>query len=192
MSATNDVFRMLDRELWILTVAAGERRGGMVATSVLHASIVPELPRLLVTVSRHHHTWELLEQSPVFALHLLEEDQREWVWRFGGHSGRDIDKLEGLALRTGSAGGLILDDAPAWLECRVEERYDIGDRWVYLAEVLDGDKRRDFQPLTMQGYFKTAPEHHVQALKQFAELDARKDAPAIEAWRERRRASGAI
>ena len=33
---------------------------------------------------------------------------------------------------------VLLTDAPAFLDCRVEARWDTGDRTVYLAEVADG------------------------------------------------------
>lgn len=180
----NDVLRSIDRELWVLTASdATGRRGGMVVTSVLHASIVPEMPRMLVTASKLHFTSELVEQSGAFALHLLTDELHEWVWRFAGQSGRDIDKFQGLDVRPGEGGPPVLNDAPAWLECRVETRFDIGDRWIYLAEVVDGSKRAELAPLTMRAYFATAPNERMQALKHLLEQDAQADARAIAAWR---------
>src|SRR5437660_1430678 len=81
------LFRKLDRELWLVTASAGGRRGGLIATFVSQASIVPELPRTILGLAKQHHTWGLIEASGVFALHLMGEEQLDWVWRFGLQSG---------------------------------------------------------------------------------------------------------
>src|SRR4051812_23946899 len=131
------LFRRLDRELWLVTARAGERRGGLIATFISQASIVPGLPRIILGLAKQHHTWGLVEAGGAFALHLIGEEQLDWVWRFGLQSGREHDKLGGLETRAGASGAPILADAPGWLDCRVEARLDTGDRTVYLAEVLD-------------------------------------------------------
>ncbi len=54
------LFARTDRELWLLTAAAGGRRGGLIATFVSQASIVPDLPRVVVGLAKQHHTWQLV------------------------------------------------------------------------------------------------------------------------------------
>src|SRR4051794_28161309 len=83
IGAATELLRRLDRELWLVTAGSGGRRGGLIATFVSQASIVPEMPRMIVGLAQQHHTRELVEASGAFALHLLGEDQVEWVWRFG-------------------------------------------------------------------------------------------------------------
>src|SRR4051794_9615620 len=134
-AAASELFRRLDRELWVVTAGSGERRGGLIAAVVNQAAIVPHLPRVLVGLAKRHYTWELVEAGGAFGLHLLAEEHLDWVWRFGLHSGRDRDKLAGLSTRPGASGAPLLTDALAWLDCRVESRLDTGDRTVYLAEV---------------------------------------------------------
>jgi flavin reductase (DIM6/NTAB) family NADH-FMN oxidoreductase RutF len=149
-AAIANVFAQLDRELWLVTAAAGNRRGGLIATFVNQASIVPEMPRVVVGLAHQHHTWGLVEAAGAFALHLLAEDQLDRVWRFGLESGRDGDKLAGLPLRVGVTGAPLLTDAPAFLECRVEARWDSGDRTLYLAGVVDGAVAQAGPVLTMR------------------------------------------
>ena len=69
------LFAALDRELWVLTAAAGTRRGGLIATAVSQAALSPETPRVLVGIAKQHHTWNLVEQSSAFALHLIGHRQ---------------------------------------------------------------------------------------------------------------------
>jgi flavin reductase (DIM6/NTAB) family NADH-FMN oxidoreductase RutF len=104
LEAASRLFQGLDRELWLVTAQAGPRRGGLIATFVGQASLVPDLPRVLVGLAQQHHTRELVEQSAAFGLHLLGEEHLDWVWRFGLRSGRDVDKLDGLRRARGPAG----------------------------------------------------------------------------------------
>ena len=96
MDTFAQIFDRLDRELWLITAQAADRRSGLIATYVSRVSLVPELPRLTIAIAKHHFTHALIEQSGSFCMHLLGEDQLEWVWRFGIRSGHDVDKFDGL------------------------------------------------------------------------------------------------
>jgi flavin reductase (DIM6/NTAB) family NADH-FMN oxidoreductase RutF len=186
-SAVSALLNQLDRELWLVTAAAGERRGGLIATFVSQASLVPALPRMLIGIARQHHTWELIEASGGFALHLVDEQHMDWAYRFGMRSGRQGDKLAGLAFRTGASGSPILSEALGWLDCRVEARMDTGDRTVYLGEVLDGALIGSQPPLTARRLFQRTLADRLQELKAQLEHDIAVDAAAIEAWRAQNR-----
>src|SRR5581483_9655362 len=140
------LFRSLDRELWLLTARCDSRRGGLVATAVSQSSLSPQTPRVLVGIAKHHHTWDLVEASSSFALHLIGDAQMDLVWQFALRSGRDHDKLDGFALSTAVTGSPILSAAIGWLDCRVETRLDAGDRTIYLAEVVDAAWRGSGAP----------------------------------------------
>ncbi|MCC7418835.1 MAG: flavin reductase [Planctomycetaceae bacterium] len=186
----NDIFRSLDRELWIVTAAHGGRRGGLVSTTVVSASIVPDLPRILVAIAHQHATASLIEGSGGFVLHLVAPSQVDRVWTFGTQSSRDIDKFAGCdaILREGKTGAPILTDAPGWLECRVESRMETGDRTVYLAEVIDAgrDAAADKRPLTMHGLLNVATPQQRQVLQESLTVDGAVDAAAIRTWRQNR------
>jgi len=181
----NRVFAALDRELWIVTAAAGSERGGLIATFVNQASIVPTLPRVLVGVARQHRTWELIQESGAFALHLIDETLLPMVWTFGLSSSRTTRKFEHLQFEQRETGSPILADALAWLDCRVEASLDTGDRTVFLAEVVAGEMRRDQPPLTMKRMLSLAPQENRAELKEQMLRDAAIDAEAIRQWREK-------
>jgi flavin reductase (DIM6/NTAB) family NADH-FMN oxidoreductase RutF len=186
-TAASTLFAWLDREIWLVTAQADSRRGGLIATFVNPASIVPDLSRMLVGLSRQHHTWELVEQSNAFALHLLNERHLDWVWRFGLESGRDRDKLEGLRVRQVSTGSPVLEDAIGWLDCRVEGKMDVGDRTIYLAEVVQGGVTHFAPPLTFQRLLQLAPPAQLAELKRQLHHDSELDAEAIRRWRSRQK-----
>jgi flavin reductase (DIM6/NTAB) family NADH-FMN oxidoreductase RutF len=128
--------RLIDREIWVVTAADGERRGGLVATWVSSASIDQERPVLLAGIAPNHFTAELVQASGAFAAHLLRPDQSELAWKFASCSGRNRDKLAGLACSRGRTGSPLLVDCLAWFDCRVFARYDAGDRLFFWADVV--------------------------------------------------------
>jgi flavin reductase (DIM6/NTAB) family NADH-FMN oxidoreductase RutF len=181
----SQIFSRLDRELWLITARAGDRQSGLIATNVSGASLVPSIPRITVGLAKHHFTHELIDESRAFCMHLLHESHIDWVWRFGIHSGRLADKLQGLATHTSTTGSPILTGAPAWLDCRVETAMDTGDRTVYLAEVLDAHAEPAVEPLTFKRLLQLAPADKLQELKLDREHDIELDRAAILEWRRK-------
>ena len=174
----------LDREIWVVTSADGDRKGGLIATFVSPASIAASLPRVLAGISRRHQTWELIEASGSFAVHLLGEDRLDWVPRFGLQSGRTVDKLAGLEHHPGRSGSPILAGASGWLDCRVEARLETGDRTMYLAEVVDALAPEDTQVLTVQRMLRLVSEDVRARLAEDLQRDSLVDAAAIRFWRD--------
>lgn len=185
VEAGRDVFEQLDRELWVITARAAERSSGLIATYVSRVSLVPELPRVTVALAKHHFTHELIEASNAFAMHLITEEQIDWVWRFGIPTGRNEEKLTGLRTTTGASGSPILADALASLDCRVEARLDTGDRTIYLAEVLNSRAEQTKKPLTFQRLLQLGAPERMRELKVAMEHDVQLDREAILEWRRR-------
>lgn len=179
----SEVFHLYDPPLWLVTARHGDRRGGLIATLAVRASIVPELPRMVVGIAKHHHTWGLIEASGAFALHLLRADDLEAVWRFGLASGHHRDKLAGLPERHTPEGNPLYPDARAWLDCRVEERMDTGDRTLYLAEVRGGAALTRGPVLGVGTLLDSVPSERLAELDRLYRADQVLDSAAIQAWR---------
>jgi flavin reductase (DIM6/NTAB) family NADH-FMN oxidoreductase RutF len=172
-----------DRAVWIVTACAGDERAGLVATFVNSASLVPSSPRLIVGVARHHHSWDVMRRSRAFAAHLLGEDALALVWRFGLSSGRDTDKFLNLAWREERTGSPVIDAALAWLDCRVEAEFDIGDRTIFLGDVVGGGVHGAGPPLTASRVFAAASPVQRRKMDQDRAHDEVLDQAAIVAWR---------
>jgi flavin reductase (DIM6/NTAB) family NADH-FMN oxidoreductase RutF len=185
-TAAATLIAWLDQEIWLVTAQAGAQRGGLIATFVSPASIVAEMPRMLLGIARQHHTWGLIEASGALGLHLLGEQHLEWVWRFGLQSGRDADKFEGLTFHAGATGCPLLDDAVGWMDCRVETRMDTGDRTLYLVEVLESRVTHFAPPLTARRLMQLASPAKLAELKRQRHIDSLADAEAIRNWRQLR------
>src|SRR5437762_10013983 len=164
-TAASALMAWVDREVWLVTARAGQRSGGLIATFVSEASLVPDLPRVLVGVAKQHHTWELIEASDAFALHLLGQDNLDWVVEFGLRSGHEGDKFAGRTFRAALTGSPILDGAVGWLDCAVEARLDTGDRTVYLAQVVESQVTHYGPPLTLKQVLARGPNEALGEMK---------------------------
>jgi flavin reductase (DIM6/NTAB) family NADH-FMN oxidoreductase RutF len=178
-----DLFAVIDPPIWLVTAASGDRRAGLIATFINQASITPRYPRVVVGIARQHHTWELVEGSRCFTLHLLGPEQLELVWRFGLHTGKERDKFAGIPFVTTPLGNPRLTDALGWLDCRVETSLDTGDRSIYLAEVTEGGVEKAGPFLTLKRVLQQATPEQLQELKRQMDRDQAVDAAAIERWR---------
>jgi flavin reductase (DIM6/NTAB) family NADH-FMN oxidoreductase RutF len=186
VSAATTLVGMLDREVWLVTARIGPRQGGLIATWVNSASLVAELPRMTISISHYHHTWTLIEASQAFALHLLGEQHLPWISRFGLQSGRDIDKFADVETIQSQSGSPILNDALGWFDCRVETSMDIGDRTIYLAQVLESQVTNLGSPLTQKRLAQLAPAHLLSEMKRQAQQEMTQITEWIHAWRQHR------
>ena len=186
----DSVLRTIDREVWVVTAAAADKRGGLTATWVSPVSIDRQRPALLAGIAPNHFTAELIEQSHAFVAHLLRPDQAPLAWDFARDSGRERDKLSGLAFAPGIRGAPILQDCLAWLECRVFARYDAGDRLFYWADVVAGAQVSGGQPLREKGLTGGLSLAQKQALSAGLNADVAVQRPMHEAWRSAQKLSG--
>jgi len=192
IDAVRAVYDLYDQPLWLITAAesaaADSARGGCIATFVARASIVAELPRMVAGVARQHHTWRMIEASGRFAVFLLPADGLDLVWRFGMASGHDTDKFAGLPDDRTPLGSPFVDQALAWLDCRVETSMSTGDRSIYLAAVTGGGvlDASAGPPLTASQLMDRAPADKRAELDRLYARDGRIDADAIKLWRQQR------
>jgi len=183
------LFRSLDRELWVITAQANGKSGGLISTTVSQASIDETLPRLTVGLAIHHETSKLVHQSQAFAAHLVGRDQSNWIRHFGTQSGRDLDKLEDWEITTSITQSPILNESRAWLDCRIENLMETGDRRWYLAKIVDAKWTEGFNPLTFQTFLSQADDDLKALLKKQLGEDSLTDNQLISNWRRSRRSS---
>lgn len=184
LELTDLILRRLDREVWIVTSADSEKRGGLVATWVSSASIDSGRPTLLIGVAPNHFTCELIDASNGFAAHLIDESHSELAWAFGIGSGRDRDKFLGLETSTAVTGSPVLRDCLAWLDCNVISRLDTGDRVYFWGEVVASANVSEGAPLREQRLFEAASDQQLRQLREGRDHDVGVHRPLYESWLE--------
>lgn len=126
---------------WVSGVAVVAARSpdgqpcGLTANAVTSVSLQP--PLLLVCIDRAADSHDCIRDAGAFSVNILGADQERLARRFAAW---DIKaKFEGVAHSTGVTGAPLLDDALAWVECRIRASHPGGDHTIFIGEVLAGD-----------------------------------------------------
>jgi flavin reductase (DIM6/NTAB) family NADH-FMN oxidoreductase RutF len=139
----------------VTTLRPDGRPCGLTASAVCSVSLDPTL--LLVCVETAAETHDCIEQAGCFVVNVLGDGRGETLARrFADWDGDD--KFHGVAYRAEHTGAPVLDEALAWLDCRVSSRCAGGDHTVFMGEVIAGDAGEGAPLLYYRGgYGRFAP-----------------------------------
>jgi len=130
----------------IITTSWKNKPYGMAAAWFTRASNEPYL--ISVSVWTKNFTHENIEKSRIYAVNILGETKKDLAIHFGRQSGRDVNKFELIAYRTGKSGSPILyRDAIAYVDCQVVDAFEAGDHTIFLGKVLQAEIICDQDPL---------------------------------------------
>jgi flavin reductase (DIM6/NTAB) family NADH-FMN oxidoreductase RutF len=134
--------------IYVLTTRVDDVINGMIASWVTQVSYEP--PLIMVAIHPNRYSHGLVEQSQSFALHILDQSQKEMLGIF---KGPDPEKKFGnMSWEHGKAGSPILKDCLAWMELVVKERYTPGNHTLFVGEIIDGGTRNLGTPLCTLDY----------------------------------------
>ena len=130
------IFRQLTLGVYVVGVARDEQRDAFTAAWVMQVSFAPLL--LAVSINPDNASYPLLHAGGGFTVNVLRRGQLDLARHFGTRSGRDQDKLAGIAWRPGRNGAPILEEAVAYLDCELRTSLLVGDHVLVIGRVIDG------------------------------------------------------
>jgi ferric-chelate reductase [NAD(P)H] len=120
-----------------------------------------------VSINKQNYTHELIKKTGRLSLSILDTSATfELIGKFGFRSGRNEDKLGGVAQKPGATGvPIVLESACAYIECEVSGEADMGTHTLFFGKVVEGEILTDATPMTYDYYHsvikgkapKTAP-----------------------------------
>ncbi len=136
----------------IVTTVYNHQKAGYIANTAFQVTSKPA--QLAISAHKDNLTTDLIEQSGVFAVSVLEkEPDLSLIGRFGFESSSDIDKFEGLDIKTSETEApIVLNNCVAWFDCRITHKLDLGTHILFVGEILDMAISKDTEPLTYQYY----------------------------------------
>jgi flavin reductase (DIM6/NTAB) family NADH-FMN oxidoreductase RutF/flavodoxin len=128
--------------LCVVTAQQGELSGGMLASWVSQATFNP--PGLTLAVAKERAIESLLHAGSPFVLNILAEGQHLGLMKhFLQPFAPGEERFTAVNRETGANGCPILEDALAYVECRVNNRMECGDHWVVYAVAERGKLLRE-------------------------------------------------
>ena len=129
----------------IVTAKRDNVSSAMLASWVSQATFTP--PGFTVAVAKDRAIEGLMHKGADFVLNILAEGKHLGLMKhFLKPFGPGEDRFAGVATRETESGQRVLEEAIAYLECKVANRMDCGDHWVVYAtvsggEVIDNDSK---------------------------------------------------
>src|ERR1700719_4036526 len=120
----------------ITTVSSDGKHYGLTANAFTSVSLEP--PLLLISVDKKAESYPFFEQSRVFTVNILADDQEALSRRFAVSGG---PKFEGVAYHRGANNVPILEGTLAYIECRVYASHEAGDHTLYLGAIEQAETR---------------------------------------------------
>lgn len=127
----------------VVTTAHGERRAGMTASSFTSISLEP--PLILVCLHKEAGTSLLLQESGVFGVSILGERQEDYSALFAGYTQlpAGVERIDTVPTFVADTGAPLLEEAIAWMDCRVFGMHDGATHHVIIGEVLATGRKGD-------------------------------------------------
>jgi len=118
---------------------------GMTVNSLTSISLDP--PRVVVTLANTTRTCRLVQQSGVFGVTILSEDQADISDRFAGRVPDGDNRFHDLRTFSLQSGAPLLNGGLAVLDCRVVHTYPMPNSTLFVGEVLEAHDSPDGRPL---------------------------------------------
>ena len=139
--------------LYVVCSGDKNRGNGFISNTVFQVTSSPA--RFASCCNKDNYTAEFIKESGAFSVSVLHQDTPANIFgRFGYKSGRDFDKLEGMHVQYGETGvPIVLDEAIAFLECKVVQTLDVGTHWLFIGELVQSEVVDDsMEPITYLYY----------------------------------------
>ena len=158
--------------LFVIQTAFNGKYNGCIINTCNQVANSPT--RVAVSLINEHYTTELLKDSGIFKISILDLSVTyDFIKLFGLNSGRDIDKYRYVCSNIDENGIKYTDThACSLLTCKVLESHDLGSHTLFICEVIDAIKTSNLEPVTYT-YYQTK-------LKPKPKLDLNKK---VKAWR---------
>jgi flavin reductase (DIM6/NTAB) family NADH-FMN oxidoreductase RutF len=133
--AKKTALRMIPYGLYVLTT--GSESGPAAASTVnwvTQASFEP--PLVVVGVRADSTGHQIIKETQAFVLNVLGKGQQDIAVKFFKPAVLEGGTIGGEPFRTGETGAPILENTPAYAECRLVGSVEKGDHSVFVAEVV--------------------------------------------------------
>lgn len=119
---------------------------GMTVSAFTSVSLRP--PLVMVCIGHDASMYDAMTKATFFGVTMLAAGQEALSRHFAD---KEIDRFEGIGFHRGKTGVALLEDALAWLECRIVNRVEAGDHTLIIGQVETASPRAERPLLYYRG-----------------------------------------
>jgi len=139
--------------LYIVSSGNKNKGNGFISNTIFQVTSEPA--RFSACCNKNNYTAQFIQKTGAFSVSVLHKDTSPDIFgRFGYNSGKDFNKMEGMQVKFGETGvPIVLNDAIAFLECRVVQTFDVGTHLLFIGELVQSGILDDtLEPITYLDY----------------------------------------
>lgn len=99
-----------------------------------------------VAIQKNREIGDCLQDTGLFVLNILAEGDKKNMAHFAKGFKEEEDPFEGIEILEGRSGLPYLKDSLAFLECELQQVFEIGDHRLYVGEVVGGKVNTEGNP----------------------------------------------
>jgi len=152
--AKKQALRLIPYGLYVLTARTDEAVSGLepgtnaaTVSWLSQASFDP--PRVVIGLRQESSIWQRVQAAGAFVVNFVGRGQKDLAAAFFRHVEPADGTLAGHAFHRDLTGAPILDEVPAYLECRVVQAVDAGDHTLFVADVVEAGIQNDLELLDL-------------------------------------------
>jgi len=122
--------------MYIVSSGDATYGNGFISNTVFQVTAEPA--QFAACCNKNNYTSDIIEKYGYFSVSVLHQNTAsETFGKFGYKSGKDTNKMEGTTLQYGKTGvPIVLDDAIAFLECKLVQKFDVGTHYIFIGELI--------------------------------------------------------
>ena len=138
--------------VFMLATRSGNVVNGCITNTCIQVANNPV--RIAISVLNSNYTCDLIKESGIFTLSLLDQTcSFETIRHFGFQSGRTVDKFEGQKINRSGNGLVFLDKyINAFMSLKVEQYVDLGTHGMFICSVTEARVMSDQETMTYTYY----------------------------------------
>ena len=140
--------RKITYGVYVLTVKSDDEYAAATVTWVSQSSLDP--PQIMIGLRKGSRTAALVHKSNQFVLNILGESQKKIASVFLKHAKVEGNTINGFPFKAGETSAPILEDAPSFIECKVDNVIEGTDHDVVLARVINAGVQSEEEPLHLR------------------------------------------
>jgi len=146
--AKKTALRRIPYGLFLLTAKHGDDVASGTVNWVTQTSFKP--PLVAVGIKQDSHPYAVVKAAGAFAINVLGAEQKDVAQAFFGTVRPEGDRLGPVTFTAGVTGAPIINESPAYWECRVVGTLEQGDHHVFLGEVVEAGVHGDSPTLLLR------------------------------------------
>ena len=146
--AKKTALRRIPYGLFLLTARNGDDVASGTVNWVTQTSFKP--PLVAVGIKQDSHPYAVVKAAGAFALHALGADQKDVAQTFFGPVRPEGNTLGPVTFSAGATGAPVINEAPAYWECRLVDVVEQGDHHIFVGEVVEAGVKGDTPTLLMR------------------------------------------